>query len=67
VHSARLERWGEGLAGCSGESVAAHLVAVPAVEAYASGNSDAAPGSSIAASRIEDADPALTGKPCSGF
>jgi hypothetical protein len=40
---------------------------VPAVEAYASGNSDAAPGSSIAASRIEDADPALTGKPCSGF
>jgi hypothetical protein len=39
VHSARLERYGRGLAACFGEAVAAHWVVVLAIEASAFGSS----------------------------
>jgi hypothetical protein len=50
VHSARLERLGEGLAICSGKTVAAHWVEEPVADASAS-------GCLIAASRMEDVVP----------
>jgi hypothetical protein len=54
VHSVRLERLGENLAVCSGETVAAHWVDEPVAEASASGSSGAMPESSVVASRMED-------------
>jgi uncharacterized metal-binding protein len=66
VHSTRLERLGEGLAACSGETVVAHLGVVLAVEASASRNSNAAPRNSVAASVMEDVIHASAGEPCLG-
>jgi hypothetical protein len=66
VHSSRLEWLGEGLAACSGETVAAHLGMVLAIEASASGNSNTAPQSPVAASRIEDDVHTSVGEPYSG-
>jgi hypothetical protein len=63
----RLEQLGEGLAACSGETVAAYLGTVLIVEAYASGSSNVAPRSSVAASRMEDTIHRSMGEPCSGF
>jgi hypothetical protein len=54
VHSVRLERLGENLAVCSGETVATHWVDEPVAEASASGSSGAMPESSVVASRMED-------------
>jgi hypothetical protein len=54
VHSVRLERLGENVAVCSGETVAAHWVDEPVAEASASGSSGAMPESSVVASRMED-------------
>jgi hypothetical protein len=54
VHSVRLERLGENLAVCSGETVAAQWVDEPVAEASASGSSGAMPESSVIASRMED-------------
>jgi hypothetical protein len=62
----RLEQLGEGLAACSGEMVAAHLGAVLAIRASASVSSDAAPESSIAASRMEDVVHTSVGESYSG-
>jgi hypothetical protein len=56
----RLERLGEGLAVHSGETVAAHWVDEPVAEASTS-------GSSVVASRMEDAIHASTTEPYSGF
>jgi hypothetical protein len=63
----RLQRLGEGLAVCSGETVAAHWVDEPVAEASASGSSNAAPESSVVAYGMEDAIHASTGEPYSGF
>jgi hypothetical protein len=67
MHSTRLERLGEGLAACSGETVAAHLGVVLAIEASTSRNSDGAPGSSITASGMEDVVHASVDEPYLGF
>jgi hypothetical protein len=67
VHSVRLEPLGEGLALCSGETVAAHWVDEPMAEASASGSLDAVPKSSVAASGMGDAIHAPTDKPYSSF
>jgi hypothetical protein len=67
VHSARLERLGEGLALCSGETVVAHWVDEPLAKASASRSLDAMPESSVAASRMGDAIHALVDEPYSGF
>jgi hypothetical protein len=67
VHYVRLERLGEGLAVCSGETVAAHWVNEPVAEASASGSSGTVPGSSVIAYGMEDAVHASTGKPYSCF
>jgi hypothetical protein len=58
---------GEGLAVCSGETVAAHLVEVPVAEASASGSLDAVPESLVTASGMEDAVHASADEPYSGF
>jgi hypothetical protein len=63
----RLERLGEDLAACSGETIATHCVKLLAAEASTSGSSDAAPGSSIAASGMVDDVQASVDEPCSGF
>jgi hypothetical protein len=63
----RLEQLGEGLAVNSGETVVVHLVDVLATEASTSGSSGAVLGSSVAASRTENADHASAGEPYSGF
>jgi hypothetical protein len=63
----RLEQLGEGLAACSGETVATHLGTMLIVEAYAFGSSNVVPGSSVAASRMEDTIHRSTGEPCLGF
>jgi hypothetical protein len=65
VHAVRLERLGEGLAGCSSESVATHLGVVLVVEASASRNSDTAPRSSVTASGMEDVVHTSMGEPYS--
>jgi hypothetical protein len=52
VQSVRLEHWGEGLAACSDETVAAHWVKVLAAEASASGSSSIVLENSVAASGI---------------
>jgi hypothetical protein len=67
VHSARLERLGEGLAVCSGETVAAHWVDKPVAEASASESSDIAPKSLVAASRMVGVVHASVDEPYSGF
>jgi hypothetical protein len=67
VHFARLELLGEGLAVCSGETIASHWVDEPVAEASASRSSDAIPKSSVAASRMGDAFYASTDDPYSGF
>jgi hypothetical protein len=68
VHSVRLEWLGEGLAACSGETVAACLSEVLAgVEVSASESSDVVPRNSVAIFGMEDADPTSAGEPCSGF
>jgi hypothetical protein len=58
---------GEGLAACSGETIAAHWVEVLAVKDSASRNLDAAHGNSVAAFGMEDVVHALVGEPRSGF
>jgi lipid-binding SYLF domain-containing protein len=63
----RLERLGKGLAVCSSETVAAHWVDEHVAEASASGSLDAAPESSVAASRMGDNVHASVDKPYSGF
>jgi hypothetical protein len=55
VHSVRLEQLGEGLAVCSGETVAAHWVVEPVAEASASGSSGVAPKNLVVAYGMEDA------------
>jgi hypothetical protein len=67
VHSARLERWGEGLVTCSSEMVVVHWVEVLAIEASASGSSSIVLGSLFAASRMEDDVHPTAGEPYSGF
>jgi hypothetical protein len=67
VHYVRLEWLGEGLAVRFGEMVVAHWVDEPIAEASASRSSDAAPESSVVASRMEDAVHGSSDKPCSGF
>jgi hypothetical protein len=67
VHSVRLERLGEGLTICSGETIAAHWVDEPVAEAFASGSSGAAPESSVVAYGLEDVVHASMGEPYSGF
>jgi hypothetical protein len=57
----------EGLAVCSGETVATCWVEEPVDEASASGSLDAAPESSFAASGMEDVAHALVDEPYSGF
>jgi hypothetical protein len=51
----RLERLGEGLAVCSGETVAAHWHDEPGAEGSASGSSGAAPESLVVAYGMKDA------------
>jgi hypothetical protein len=63
----RLERLGEGLVVCSGETIAAHWVDEPLVEASTSGSLDVVPESSVVASRMEDAIHASVDEPFSGF
>jgi hypothetical protein len=67
VHSVRLEQLGEGLAVCSGKTVAALWVDEPVAEASTSGSSDAAPESSVVAFVMEDVVLASVDEPCSGF
>jgi hypothetical protein len=67
VHSTRLERLGKGHVVCSDETVTAHWVEEPVVEASASISLDAAPESSVAASRMEDVVYASADEPYSGF
>jgi hypothetical protein len=67
VHSVRLERLGEGLAICSGETIAAHWVEEPVAEASASRSLDAVPESSFAVSRMEDVAHASADEPYSSF
>jgi hypothetical protein len=67
VDSTRLERLGEGLAACSGETIAAHWVEELAAKASASGSSDAAPGNLVAVFGMEDVVHTLAGEPYSGF
>jgi hypothetical protein len=67
VDSTRLERLGEGLAACSGETIAAHWVEELAAEASASGSLDAAPGNLVAVFGMEDVVHTLAGEPYSGF
>jgi hypothetical protein len=55
VHFVRLERLGEGLAGCSGETVAAHWHNEPGAEGSASGSLGAVPESLVIAYGMEDA------------
>jgi hypothetical protein len=50
----RLERLGEGLAVCSGETVVAHWLDETGAEASASGSSGVAPESSVVAYGIGD-------------
>jgi hypothetical protein len=54
VYSTRLERLGEGLAACSGETVVVHWVKEPMDEASASGSSDVMPESLVIVSRMEE-------------
>jgi hypothetical protein len=67
VHVVRLEWLGEGLAACSGETIAAHWVEVLAVKDSASRNLDAAHGNLVAAFGMEDVVHALVVEPRSGF
>jgi hypothetical protein len=67
VHSVRLERLGEGLAICSGETIVAHWVEEPVAEASASGSLDVVPESSVAVSRMEDVAHASADEPYSSF
>jgi hypothetical protein len=67
VHSVRMERLGEGLAVCFGETVATHWVEEPVAEASASESLDAAPKSLVAASGMEDIVHASTDEPYSSF
>jgi hypothetical protein len=67
VHSARLERLGEGLAGCSGGTIDAHLGVVLAVEASAIGNLDVVPRNSVATSGMEGVVHASASEPYLGF
>jgi hypothetical protein len=67
VHSARLEWLGEGLAICSGETVATHWVDEPMAEASTSGSLDAVPKSLVTVSRMGDAVHASADEPYSGF
>jgi hypothetical protein len=67
VHSTRLERLGEGLAVCSGETVAAHWVEEPVAKASASRSLDATPKSSITIYGMEDVVHASADEPYSGF
>jgi hypothetical protein len=67
VHSTRLEWLGEGLAVCSGETVAAHWVEEPVAEASTSRSSNAVPESSVAVSRMEDVVHASADESCSSF
>jgi hypothetical protein len=62
-----LEQLGEGLAVCSGETVAADWVEEHVAEASASGSLDVAPESSVTASGMEDVVHASTDEPYSGF
>jgi hypothetical protein len=55
VHSMRLEWLGEGLAVCSGETVAAHWLNEPGAEASASRSLGAVPESLVVAYVMEDA------------
>jgi hypothetical protein len=67
VHSVRLEHWGGGLAAYFGEVVVVHWVEVLVAKASTSGSSGVAPRNSVAASRMEDVDPASVGEPYSGL
>jgi hypothetical protein len=66
VHSVRLEWLGEGLAACSGKTVARQWVEELATEASASGSSNTMPESSIIASGMEDVVHTSVGEPYSG-
>jgi hypothetical protein len=63
----RLEHWGRGLPAYSSEMVVVHWVEVLAAEASASGSSGIVLGSSVTASRREDANPASVDEPHLGF
>jgi hypothetical protein len=54
VQYVRLERLGEGLAGCSSQTVATHWLDEPGVEASASGSSGSMPKSLVIAYGMED-------------
>jgi hypothetical protein len=67
VHSARLERLGEGLDVCFGETVTARWVKELVAEASASGCLDIVPESSAVVSAMEDVVHASTDEAYSGF
>jgi hypothetical protein len=63
----RLERWVNGLVGCSGGTLARHWIELLAAKASTSRSLDVAPRISDTASRMKDTDPTSVGETWSGF